>query len=64
MAGITSVKVKESLEELAAQLQEVKTLKARERLQVLYWLKQDNPPNILTLAKAIGKHRFGRYKPG
>ncbi|GAP99023.1 hypothetical protein NIES2104_55800 [Leptolyngbya sp. NIES-2104] len=26
-------------------------------MQVLYWLKQDNPPNILTIAKAIGKHR-------
>ena len=57
MAGITSIKVKESLEDLAVQLQKAKTLKARERLQVLYWLKQDNPPNILMIAKAIGKHR-------
>lgn len=57
MAGVTSVEVKESLEELAAQLQQAKTPKEKERLQVLYWLKQDNPPSILTIAKAIGKHR-------
>jgi len=57
MVGITSTEVKEGLEDLAAKLQKAKTLKARERLQVLYWLRQDNPPNILTIAKAIGKHR-------
>lgn len=57
MAGVTSVEVKESLEELAAQLQQAKTPKEKERLQVLYWLKQDNPPSISTIAKAIGKHR-------
>ena len=57
MAGVTSVEVKESLEELAAQLQQAKTPKEKERLQVLYWLKQDNPPSICTIAKAIGKHR-------
>ncbi|MBD1846766.1 helix-turn-helix domain-containing protein [Cyanobacteria bacterium FACHB-63] len=57
MAGITSIEVKESLEDLALQLQAAKTLKAKERLQVLYWLKQDNPPSILTISKAIDKHR-------
>jgi transposase len=57
MAGITSIEVKESLEDLAVQLQAAKTLKAKERLQVLYWLKQDNAPSILKIAKAIGKHR-------
>ena len=57
MAGTTSVEVKESLEALAARLQQAKTLKEKERLEVLYWLKQDNPPSILMIAKAIGKHR-------
>lgn len=57
MAGVTSIEVKESLEDLAAQLQAAKTLKAKERLQVLYWLKQEKPPSILMIAKAIGKHR-------
>ncbi len=57
MAGAISVEVKESLEALAAQLQQAKTPKEKEQLQVLYWLKQNNPPSILTIAKAIGKHR-------
>lgn len=57
MAGITSVEVKESLDEITAQLQQAKTPKDKERLQVLYWLKQDNPPSISAIAKASGKHR-------
>lgn len=54
MAGVTAVEVKESLEDLALQLQAAKTLKAKERLQVLYWLKQDDAPSILTLASLHG----------
>ena len=57
MVGLTSVEVKESLEALAAQLRQAKTLKDKERLQVLYWLKQDKPPSISAIAKATGKHR-------
>jgi len=57
MAGTTSVEVKESLDEIAAQLRHAKTPKDKERLQVLYWLKQDNPPSISAIAKASGKHR-------
>lgn len=57
MVGITSVKVKESLADLAAQLRQAKTPKEKERLQVLYWLKQDKPPSISAIAKATGKHR-------
>jgi transposase len=57
MTGITSIEVKESLDELAEQLRQAQTLTAKERLQVLYWLKQDNPPSITAIAKAVGKHR-------
>lgn len=57
MVGITSVEVKESLEDLAAQLRQVKTPQKKERLQVLYWLKQDKPPSISAIAKATGRHR-------
>jgi transposase len=57
MAGTTSVEVKESLEDLAAQLRQARTPKDKERLQVLYWLKQDKPPSISAIAKATGKHR-------
>lgn len=54
MGGITSVEVRESLEELAVHLKQAKTLKEKERLQVLYWLKQENPPSILMLASLHG----------
>lgn len=63
MVGVTSVKVQESLDELVQQLQQVETPTDKERLQVLYWLKQEKPPSIGTIAKAIGKHRntVGRW---
>lgn len=57
MVGITSVEVKESVDELAARLRQAKTPQEKERLQVLYWLKQDNAPSISAIAKATGKHR-------
>ena len=57
MVGVTSIEVKESLDELTQQLCQVKTSSAKERLQVLYWLKQDNAPSISAIAKAVGKHR-------
>ena len=57
MVGVTSIEVKESLEELAERLRQVETPTAKERLQVLYWLKQDNTPSISAIAKAVGKHR-------
>jgi len=70
MAGVTSIEVKESLDELTQQLCQVKTSSAKERLQVLYWLKQDNAPSISAIAKAVGKHRntvqrwLGMYRDG
>ncbi len=57
MAGVTSIEVKESLDDLADQLRHAATPTAKERLQVLYWLKQDNAPSICAIAKAVGKHR-------
>lgn len=57
MAGVTAIEVKESLDELTQQLCQVKSPSAKERLQVLYWLKQDNAPSISAIAKAVGKHR-------
>ncbi len=63
MAGVTSVEVKESLDELVQQLQQVETPTDKERLQMLYWLKQEKSPSIGAIAKAIGKHRntVGRW---
>lgn len=40
MVGVTSIEIKESLDELAEQLRQAKSPRAKERLQVLYWLKQ------------------------
>jgi hypothetical protein len=57
MVGVTSIEVKESLDDLALQLRQAETASAKERLQVLYWLKQENDPSISAIAKAIAKHR-------
>ncbi|MBD2041869.1 helix-turn-helix domain-containing protein [Microcoleus sp. FACHB-672] len=57
MVGVTSIDVQESLENLAQRLRQAETATIKERLQVLYWLKQDNPPSISAIAKALGKHR-------
>lgn len=57
MVGVTSIQIQESLDDLTEQLRQIKTPKTKERLQVLYWLKQENPPSVITIAKAIGKHR-------
>jgi DNA-binding transcriptional ArsR family regulator len=57
MVGVSSIEVKESLDDLAEQLRQAKTPSAKERLQVLYWLKQDYVPSISAIAKAVGKHR-------
>jgi hypothetical protein len=54
--GVTSIKVKESLEKLARRLRQAKTASAKERLQVLYWLKQESALSISAIAKAPGKH--------
>lgn len=57
MDGITSIDVKESLDDLAQRLSQAKTPTDKERLQVLYWLKQEHAPSISAIAKAVGKHR-------
>ena len=56
MAGVTEIEVKESLDDLAERVRQAKT-PTKERLQVLYWLKQENAPSISAISKAIGKHR-------
>jgi hypothetical protein len=49
MVGVTSIEVKESREELQEKLRQTKNLKDKERLQVLYWLKQNKPLTIVKL---------------
>lgn len=57
MVGVTSIQVQESLDNLAEQLRQAKTPTIKERLQVLYWLKQEHASSISAIAKALGKHR-------
>jgi transposase len=57
MAGVTSIIVKESLEEIGKRLSQASKPIIKERLQVLYWLKQEKAPSISSIAKSIGRHR-------
>ncbi|WP_181243884.1 hypothetical protein [Chamaesiphon polymorphus] len=56
MAGVTSIIITESLDEITARLNQARQPIVKERLQVLYWLKQDKAPSISKIAKAIGRH--------
>jgi IS30 family transposase len=57
MAGVTAIIVKESLEEITERLRQASQPIVKERLQVLYWPKQEKAPSIGKIAKAIGRHR-------
>jgi hypothetical protein len=45
MAGVTAIIVKESLEEITERLRQASQPRIKERLQVLYWLKQEKAPS-------------------
>ncbi len=57
MVGVTSIEVKENLDELTTQLRQASNSKIKEKLQVLYWLKQPQAPSISAIAQAMGKDR-------
>jgi transposase len=57
MAGVTSVEIQESAQELAQLLQTEMNARFKERLQVLYLLKLPEPMSISAIAKVVGKHR-------
>ena len=57
MAGVSTIAIRESLEELGERLRQVEQPILKERLQVLYWLKQAQAPSISQIAVAIGRHR-------
>jgi hypothetical protein len=56
MAGVTAIIVKESLEEISERLRKASQPIVKERLQVLYWLKQEKAPSVSNIAKAIGSN--------
>jgi transposase len=57
MAGVTRFEIRESVEELAAQLQTETRAVCKERLQVLYLLKLPNAMSISAISVVVGKHR-------
>ncbi|MEX0272737.1 helix-turn-helix domain-containing protein [Leptolyngbyaceae cyanobacterium UHCC 1019] len=57
MAGVSAIAIKESLDELGERLRAIEQPILKERLQVLYWLKQAQAPSISQIAVAIGRHR-------
>ena len=57
MAGGTSTVVKESAEELTQRLKEATTAREKDKLQVLYWLKQEKAPALKGIAESLGHHR-------
>jgi transposase len=57
MVGVTSTVVKESVEELTQRIKEATTIREKDKLQVLYWLKQEKAPTIKDIAKSLGHHR-------
>ena len=57
MAGITRFEIRESAEDLAAQLQAQTNPIFKERLQVLYLMKVPNAMSISAISLVVGKHR-------
>lgn len=57
MAGVSAIAIRESLDELSVRLRHAEQPILKERLQVLYWLKQAQAPSISQIAVAIGRHR-------
>jgi transposase len=62
MAGKTAIVIQETEEELAELLRQEKHPGLKERLQVLYWLKQPQNPGITGIATAMGRHRCSVQK--
>ena len=56
MADVSAIVIRESLEELGTRLRTIEQPVLKERLQVLYWLKQSQVPSISQIAVAIGRH--------
>jgi hypothetical protein len=50
MAGVTSTEVKKIAEELTQRSKEASTAKEKDKLQVLYWLKQEKAPAIKVIS--------------
>ncbi len=57
MSGVLKIKVRESSSELKELLRRQKNQVAKERIQVLYWIKTKQAESVNHLAVLIGRHR-------
>jgi transposase-like protein len=57
MAGVTRIEIRETAVELEALIQQQANPSLKERLQVLYLLKQPNAMSISEIAKVVGRNR-------
>lgn len=57
MSGKLKIKIKESEKQLVQLLRQEKESLAKERIQILYWLKTGQAETVNNLATLIGRHR-------
>ncbi|MBD2035238.1 helix-turn-helix domain-containing protein [Leptolyngbya sp. FACHB-321] len=57
IAGITRIKIRETIAELEALLQQYSNPHLKERLQVLYLLQLPNAMSVSAIAKVIERHQ-------
>ena len=57
MAGVTSLKVRETAVELEELIQKQSNPMLKERLQVLYLLQSPEAMSVSAVAKVVGRHR-------
>ena len=57
MSGKLKIEIKESKKQLVQLLRQEKESLARERIQILYWLKTGQAETVNNLATLVGRHR-------
>jgi transposase len=57
MSGVVKIEIAESAETLKELLKQAVTPKAKERIQVLYWLKTKTVETVEQIAVLLGRHR-------
>lgn len=57
MAGVYQLEITESEAQLKQLLRQQKTASAKERVQLLYWLKSEQAETVQAAAQLLGRHR-------